>query len=253
MPIAETAVPETAVSNRLLRALPPDERARLAPLAERRKFELLEVLVEADSDLESVYFPEDAIISVVRPADRELVEAGTVGREGMAGFSVLFGTTLSASKLTIQHSGEILVFPFATFHAALPDLPALRDLIGRYILTFVDQVGQAAACNARHSLDQRCAKWMLMARDRVDGDSFTLTHAVLAQMLGVHRPGVTLAASKLQKAGLISYVRGRITVLDMAGLEAAACECYAINRMHFGRLLSGIHSIDGCPAADAGT
>jgi CRP-like cAMP-binding protein len=231
---------ETAVSNRLLRALPPDELARLAPHVERREFNLLDVLVEADSHHELVYFPEDAIISVVRPANGELVEAGTVGREGMAGFAVLFGTTLSASKLTIQHAGEVVVIPFGTLHAMLPELPALRDLIGRYILTFVDQVGQAAACNARHSLDQRCAKWLLTARDRVDGDSFTLTHAVLAQMLGVHRPGVTLAASKLQKAGLIRYVRGRVTVIDHAGLEAASCECYAINRDHFERLLEGI-------------
>ncbi|NUS33106.1 MAG: winged helix-turn-helix domain-containing protein [Gemmatimonadaceae bacterium] len=115
----------------------------------------------------------------------------------------------------------------------------LRDLIGRYVLAFVDQVGQGAACNARHSLEQRCAKWMLTARDRVDGESFTLTHAVLAQMLGVHRPGVTLAASKLQKAGLIRYVRGRVTILDHAGLEEASCECYAINREHFDRLLKG--------------
>jgi CRP-like cAMP-binding protein len=237
--------PETAVSNRLLRALPPDELARLAPLAERRSFQLLDVLAEADSHLESVYFPEDAIISVVRPANGELVEAGTVGREGMAGFSVVFGTTLTASKLTVQHTGEILVFPFPALHALLPELPVLRDLIGRYILTFIDQVGQAAACNARHSLDQRCAKWMLTARDRVDGDSFTLTHAVLAQMLGVHRPGVTLAASKLQKAGLIRYVRGRVTVLDRAGLEAAACECYAINRDHFERLLEGVVTVGG--------
>jgi CRP-like cAMP-binding protein len=231
---------EPVVSNRLLRALPPGELARLGPHMERRKFELLEVLVEADSELDSVLFPEDAIISVVRPADGELVEAGTVGREGVAGFSVLFGTSMSASKLTIQHAGEIVVFPFTTLLAVLPELPVLRCLMGRYVLTFIDQVGQAAACNARHSLDRRCAKWMLMARDRVDGESFTLTHAVLAQMLGVHRPGVSLAASKLQKAGLIKYVRGRITILDNAGLEAASCECYAINRAHFEKLLVGI-------------
>lgn len=230
----------TAVSNYLLRALPPGELARLAPLMERRTYELFDVLVEAGSHLDAVYFPEDTIISVVRPADGELVEAGTVGREGMAGFAVLFGTTLNASTLTIQHAGEMIVLPFTTLHAMLPELPVLRDLIGRYILTFVDQIGQAAACNARHSLERRCAKWMLTARDRLDGDSFTLTHAVLAQMLGVHRPGVTLAASKLQKAGLIKYVRGRVTVLDHEGLEAAACECYAINRAHFDRLLAGL-------------
>jgi cAMP-binding proteins - catabolite gene activator and regulatory subunit of cAMP-dependent protein kinases len=235
---------ETAVSNRLLGALPPDELARVVSHAERRTYDLFDVLVEADSHLDFAYFPEDAIISVVRPANGELVEAGTVGREGMAGFAVLFGTTFSASKLTIQHAGEILILPFATMHAMLPELPVLRDLIGRYILAFLDQVGQGAACNARHSLDERCAKWMLTARDRVDGESFTLTHAVLAQMLGVHRPGVTLAASKLQKAGLIRYVRGRITILDHAGLEAASCECYGINRDHFERLL-GIGSVDG--------
>jgi CRP-like cAMP-binding protein len=231
---------EAAVANRLLRALPTGEIARLMPHVERRKFDLFDVLVEAGSHHDFVYFPEDAIISIVRPANGELVEAGTVGREGMAGFAVLFNTTFSASKLTIQHAGEILLVPFATLHAMLPELPVLRDLIGRYLLTFVDQVGQGAACNARHSLEERCAKWLLTARDRVDGESFTLTHAVLAQMLGVHRPGVTLAASKLQKAGLIRYVRGRVTVLDHAGLEAAACECYAINRDHFERLLEGM-------------
>src|SRR4051812_34616337 len=127
---------ETAVSNRLLRVLPPEEMAGLAPLMERRRFELLEVLAEADSHFDSVFFPEDSIISVVRPADGELVEAGTIGREGMAGFSVLFGTTLNASKLTIQHAGEIIVVPFMELHALLPELPVLRDLIGRYILTF---------------------------------------------------------------------------------------------------------------------
>lgn len=236
---------ETAVSNHLLRALPPGELARLVPHVERRTYELFDVLAEAEGRLESVYFPEDAIISVVRPANGELVEAATVGREGMAGFSVVFGEPLSGSKLTIQHAGEILVVPFTTMHAMLAELPVLRDLIGRYLLTFVDQVGQAAACNARHALDERCAKWMLAARDRVDRDTFTLTHAVLAQMLGVHRPGVTLAASKLQKAGLIRYVRGRVTVLDHAGLEAAACECYAINRAHFARLLPDIEPVGG--------
>ena len=233
---------DTMVLNRLLGALPAGELARLAAHMERREFELLHVLAEADTDLDAVYFPEDAIISVVRPADGELVEAGTIGREGVAGFSVVFGTSTTASKLTIQHAGRVVVFPFATLHALLPELPVLRELIGRYILTFIDQVGQAAACNARHSLERRCAKWMLMARDRVDGDSFTLTHVVLAQMLGVHRPGVSLAASKLQKAGLIKYVRGRITILDNAGLEAASCECYAINRAHFQKLLMGITS-----------
>jgi CRP-like cAMP-binding protein len=234
-------------SNHLLRALPADEQARLTPMAERRKFELLDVLAEAGSELTSVYFPEDAIISVVRPANGTLVEAGTVGREGMAGFAVLLGTALTSSKLTVQHGGEIVLFPFAALQAALPELPVLRSLIGRYVLTFVDQVGQAAACNARHSLEQRCAKWMLMARDRVEDGSFTLTHAVLAQMLGVHRPGVTLAAGKLQKAGVIRYVRGRVIIVDGAGLEAAACECYAITRTNFQRLLA-----DAGVGADAG-
>jgi CRP-like cAMP-binding protein len=229
---------DAVISNRLLRALPPGEHARLAPISERRAYTLLETLAEAGAELEHVYFPEDAIISVVRPADGTVVEAGTVGREGMAGFGVLLGAAVTSSKLTIQHAGECIVVPFAALQAALPELPMLRSLLGRYVLTFVDQVGQAAACNARHSIERRCAKWMLMARDRVDGDSFTLTHAVLAQMLGVHRPAVTLAAGTLQKAGLIRYVRGRVTILDNPGLEAASCECYAINRAHFELLFS---------------
>ena len=224
-------------TNWVLRGLAPREYAALQPHLERVTLKTLEVLAEMGAPLRHAYFPQNSIISVVRPADDTLVEAGTIGREGMAGISALLGAIWATSKLLCQVPGTCTRVPFDTLVAMLPELPDLRARLGRFTLTFIDQVGQTAACNVRHSVDQRCARWLLMTRDRVVGDTLLLTHEVLAQMLGVRRAGVTEAAGEMQRAGAIRYGRGKITVIDREILERLSCECYAINHAHLVRLL----------------
>lgn len=235
--------------NRLLRALPAAELALLQPHLERFELQVMEVLAEADAPLTHVYFPEHGVISVVRRLqDGTLIEAGTVGCEGVAGVGVLIGEAWSTSTLTGQIPGPALRLPFDTLHAQLPQLPVLRDLIARYALAMMDQTAQTIACNTLHSVDRRCVRWLLTAHDRVASDEFLLTHEVLSQMLGVRRAGVTEAAGALQRAGYITYSRGRVRVRDRAGLEAAACECYGIVQRHYARLLGHF----GGPQTDAG-
>jgi CRP-like cAMP-binding protein len=228
---------QTEETNWILRQLDRREYAVLERHVERVTLKTLDVLAEMGASLTHAYFPQNAIISVVRPADGTLVEAGTIGREGMAGISALLGATWTQSKLLCQVPGTCTRIPFQSLVDLLPELPDLRAKLGRFTLAFMDQVGQTAACNVRHSVDQRCARWLLLTRDRIDGDTLPLTHEVLAQMLGVRRAGVTEAAGEMQRAGAIRYGRGRITVIDPDKLRALACECYGINRAHIIRLL----------------
>jgi CRP-like cAMP-binding protein len=224
--------------NRLLRALPSDEHARLLPLLESVRVGTLEVLAEAGAPLTHTYFPETAIVSVVRRLrDGTSIEAGTVGCEGMAGLSVLLGDDWTPAALLGQVPGQCVRVPFDVLRDALPELPSLVELLRRFAFAFMDQLAQTVACNGLHSVERRCARWLLMAHDRVERDELELTQATLSQMLGVRRAGVTEAALALQCAGLIAYNRGHLTVLDRAGLEAAACECYAAVRANHARLL----------------
>jgi CRP-like cAMP-binding protein len=224
--------------NRLLSALPPAEWDVLRPHLRAEQLEVMQVLGEVGEPLRSVYFPETSIISVVRRMrDGTIVEAGTVGREGMAGVLVLADEPTLPATLLGEVPGRMLSIELAMLRELLPQLPTLVELQRRYLMTVLDQVGQTAACNTQHTVQQRCARWLLMTHDQVGSDELLLTHEVLSQMLAVRRAGVTEAAGALQQAGLISYRRGRITVLDRAGLEAAACECYAVVRAHYERLL----------------
>jgi CRP-like cAMP-binding protein len=224
--------------NRVLRALPPEELALLAPHLQRVTIAALEVIAEAEVPLEHVFFPETAVVSAVRRThDGTTIETGIVGREGMAGIAVILGSDWSPAVLMGQMPGTVLRMPFETLREMLPALPTLGDILRRFTLTFLDQCGQTIACNSLHQIEQRCARWLLTAHDHVDGNELLLTHSVLAQMLAVRRAGVTMAALALQGAGLISYSRGRIRIMDRAGLEAASCECYATVRGHLERLL----------------
>ncbi|MFN2566003.1 MAG: Crp/Fnr family transcriptional regulator [Gemmatimonadaceae bacterium] len=225
--------------NLILRALPLEEYARLRPQLERCSVESLEVLVHAGGALEYVYFPESAIVSVTRRmGDGSLVESGTVGCEGMAGLAVLFGEPWSPAVLQGQVPGLCKRMQFAALRELLPELHVLRSILGRFTLSFLDQLGQAAACNAVHSVEQRCARWLLMAHDRVGSDEFELTHQTLSQMLGVRRASVTEVAGAFQAAGVIRYERGRVSIRQRAGLEASVCECYEIVRSNTERLLA---------------
>ena len=247
-------LPETrdAHRNHLLRALPDHEYARVRPHLEMLEYEALDLLVEAGESLRYVYFPENAVVSIVRRMkDGALIEAGTIGREGMTGMDALLGAAWAQSTMTTQVAGRMCRLPFDTTSELIRELPALRNMLSRFTLSFIDQVSQAVACNGRHSLVRRCARWLLTAHDRTDGDSFILTHEVLAQMLAVRRAGVTEAAVALKEKGLIRYSRGKVVIRDREGLEAAACECYAINRENLARLLGGdaIFGASGTPPA----
>jgi CRP-like cAMP-binding protein len=217
--------------NLMLRALPPEEYAQLLPHLEPFVLEPMQLLAELGDPIPHVYFPETGIVSLLsRLADGTLIENGTVGSEGMAGVPLLLGVDWTPVVMTGQVPGLSRRVEAATFRALLPTLPVLETLLRRYVVYFLAQVSQSLACNSAHTVEQRCARWLLMTHDRVPGDQFVLTHEVLAQMLAVRRAGVSVAADAMRTRGLIQYSRGRITITDRAGLEAAACECYGIVR-----------------------
>jgi CRP-like cAMP-binding protein len=227
------------VTNRLLRLLPWDELDRLQPHLERLSARSGLILVEPDQPFEYVYFPVSCVISVVSPTDEGMVEVGTVGNEGMAGISVFLGVGALPNRTVVQVPGELLRMRASVFAEAVESRAALQRLVLRYTHAFLVQVAQTAACNRVHDIEARCARWLLMTHDRVSGaPSFNLTHEFLATMLGVRRAGVTVAAGALQRAGLLRYSRGVVTVLDRAGLESASCQCYGIVEKHFKLALS---------------
>jgi CRP-like cAMP-binding protein len=225
--------------NRLLRALPAEEYELLLPHIDRVDVPVLELLVDANTPPTHVMFPETGVISIVnRFADGSEVEVGTIGNEGMAGLNVVLGGEALPSITLMEIPGRIARVPADVVAQLVAERPAMQRLFNRYAQAFLIQVGQTAACNRAHEISGRCARWMCMSHDRMGGaDHYLLTQHVLAQMLGVRRAGVTVAAGALQKRGLIRYSRGKITVLDRPGLERAACECYGIVKEHFDRLL----------------
>ncbi len=223
--------------NHLLAALPEAERAALWPQLEPVPLPLMTLLLRPDVPIEAAYFPVSGTVSMVAAMqDGAQIEVGLVGREGMVGLPLLLGAQSSALEALVQAEGEALRLPAADFHASLARLPSLMPLLLRYLDAFHVQVAQTAACNGRHRIEQRLARWLLMTQDRVEADAFTMTQEFLSRMLGVQRPGVTLAVGALGRAGLVRHARGVMHVLDRAGLEAATCECYGIVRRRFDRL-----------------
>ena len=232
----------SALRNQLLLALPAGELDLLRTHLEPCPLEPLQLLIDGNAPITHVYFPDSGIISVLsRLDDGTLIENGTVGYEGMAGLPLVLGVDWTPSVIMGQVPGSSHRVAAAAFLELLPSLPMLATLLRRYAVAFLAQVSQSLACNSLHSVNQRCARWLLMTDDRVAGSEFLLTHDVLAQMLAVRRAGVSEAASALQRAGLIRYSRGRVTVVDRAGLEAASCECYGIIRAQRQQLL-GAHT-----------
>ncbi len=199
-----------------------------------------QVLYERSSLIEHVYFVESGMISLVSGTEENQlgVEVGIVGREGLAGVPAMFDDEpIAFYRTLVQMAGVALRMPVSSLRAVAADLPALRQLGIRYMQAVNVQAAQSAACNTIHTLQRRAARWLLIAHDRADGDELSLTQEFLSNMLGVRRPGVTLAAGALQDAGLITYSRGRLKIVDRAGLEAAACSCYSIVREEYDRLL----------------
>ena len=229
---------DAAVRNGLLAALPPEELERLRPRLRAVELPFDQTLFPADGVVEAVLFPEGGMVSLLATLEGgDQVEVGIVGREGLIGLPLVFGDNRSLVEARVQMEGTALRIGAAALRDAMEASAALRLVLNRYALAFQAQVTMTAACNARHALEQRLARWLLIAHDRAGADEFAMTHEFISMMLGVRRPGVSLAAGVLQKAGLIRYVRGRMAVTDRPGLEAAACECYHVARREFARLL----------------
>jgi len=190
--------------------------------------------------IQHVYFPIEGVVSMLASAEgaQSKVEVGTVGREGMLGLSVLFGAKHSHGDCFMQVDGEGWRMSVQDFVRAAESLPVFMRVLHRYAHALFVQVSQAAACNRVHSAEQRCARWILMTRDRVSSDTFTLTQQFLGHMLGERRATVSKAASTLKDLGLVRYSRGKVSVLDRPRLEAAACPCYEVIRREYDSILS---------------
>lgn len=224
--------------NRLLAALPPEDFARLRPDLQRVELPFNHTFFPADGAVDALLFLESGMASMLATlGDGEQVEVGVVGREGAIGLPLVFGDDRSLVEAMVQQEGTALRIGAEALRAAMEESAALRSLLLRYALAFQAQITLTAACNARHAIEQRLARWLLIAHDRAEADEFPMTHEFLSLMLGVRRPGVSLAASVLQKAGLIRYSRGRMAVTDRPGLEDVSCECYHTVRREYARLL----------------
>jgi len=225
--------------NRLLAALPAEDFRRLLPHLKTIPLRSKQVLHKIGEPFRSVYFLNGGVASITTTlSDGTMVEAATVGAEGMLGIEAFLSEDAVAPGDTLiqvpDTNAEML--SVNDFRREIAERGALHDLLGRYTQALIAQMMQSTACNALHQVQQRCARWLLMTHDRMYEQDFHLSHEFLAVMLGVQRPTVSVVAGMLQQAGLIRYTRGRVTVRNRKGLEATACECYAVIRAHFDRL-----------------
>lgn len=224
--------------NQLLSALPAGELERLRPHLDPVSLRQREILYEASTPIRFVYFPETAVISLVTPiGGGAKIEIATAGCEGMVGLPVFLASDTSSVEAVAQIPGVAWRMEATGFArmAAAPSM--LHRILLRYTQALLTQVSQTAACNAAHLVEERCARWLLTTHDRVDSDEFPLTHEFLAFMLGVRRPGVTMAMHALRDTGFVTYRRGSVQIVDRAGLERASCECYRVMRSHFEQML----------------
>lgn len=227
-----------AEQNLLLRALPPAAYGALWPHLEPIVVRNGQMLSAADAPIHAVYFPRTCVTSLLTPlSDEAPVESATVGCEGMVGVPVVLGAETTHTQSLAQIEGRVARVDVDRFREWLGASDGAFPLLLRYAQALLEQTAQSVACNRRHAMEERCARWLLATRDRVGGDQFTLTHEFLAQMLGTRRASVTVAAGMLQQAGLLRYSRGRVTILDAARLEEASCECYQAVREQHRRLL----------------
>lgn len=225
-------MPET--TNILLASLPRKERNTLFAKLERVALELGDVLHEPKDSVRHVYFPNSGVVSMLTILDdRSVIEVGTVGNDGMVGIPVFLGVNRMITRAVVQVSGEAMRMTVREFEEAAGQGTSLHDLLHTYTYTLLSQVACSVACIRYHGVEKRLARWLLRIRDHVQRDEFRLTQKFIALMVGAKRPHITTAAGKLQKAGLISYRRGEIAVLDRDGLQTASCDCYRIIKKNF--------------------
>jgi CRP-like cAMP-binding protein len=224
--------------NHLLAALPAEIRARLFPHLESIQMPLGTVIYESGNELHNVYFPTTAIVSLLYVMlDGASAEIAVVGNEGLVGVALLLGGESMPNRAIVQSAGHVYRLKGDLLKQELKRDNGLQPLLLRYTQALLTQMAQTAVCNRHHTLDQQLCRWLLLSLDRLPSNHLVMTQELIANMLGVRREGVTQAAGNLQKAGLIEYQRGHITVIDRAGLEARACECYAVVKKECERLL----------------
>jgi len=217
--------------NRLLLALPSRSLKRLMPELEQISCQRAQVLMNADSALDHVFFPDSGVVSVVAVyADGSIIEMATVGREGFTDVQAVFGAKRSSVQLLVQIPGSAARMSRAAFTRTMQSMPSFRSVMDAYVQAFLEQVMVSVACNGAHSLKQRLARWLLMMRDRSDDNTLPITQSLLAEMLGVQRPTITNAVRELERAGLIEQGRRQVTIVDRRGLTDASCECYQLVR-----------------------
>jgi CRP-like cAMP-binding protein len=225
--------------NRLLALLPQPDYLQLLPQLEPVQLAAKQLLFERNQTVRYVYFPCTAMISIVAlMEDGSALEVGNIGNEGMAGLSSFLGSKMATATAVCQIPGKAYRLRTQDLADLTREHTPLRKVIQAYTVAFMGQLSQSVACNRLHSVEQRFARWMLMTQDRVGEQAFNLTQEFIAQMLGVHRPTVSLVASTFQRAGLIEYKRGQMTILNRPGLEKASCECYRIAKDQYDRLLA---------------
>lgn len=227
----------TLQRNRLLRLLPRDDLALLTPHLEQQEFPERREFEKPNKAVKAVYFIDTGITSVVARANGEVVEVGLIGREGMTGHVVVMGSDRSPNETYVQVSGDGWFLPADALRDAMEESVTLRPLLMRYVQTFTIQATYTALANARGKLEERLARWLLMAHDRVDGDELPLKHDFLALMLGVRRAGVTVALHELAASSLIQTSRGSIVILDRDGLEEVANGLYGTPEREYKRLM----------------
>ena len=226
-------------SNQLLDALAPDSRRRIDAHLEPVVFRLGAMVCDAGGLLKHAYFPQGCVLSLLTVLENgSAIETANIGREGAFGLFAAMYSRVSFNRCLVQMEGAMVRCPIALLQSEFRHSEHVRDLFVSYSETLLSQVQQTVACNAMHSTEERICRWLLMMHDRAEGETLQYTHEFLSHMLGANRKSVTLAAQSMQTAGLIRYRRGKIQVLDRAGLEKASCECYAIVRERFDAFLT---------------
>ena len=230
--------PPPQPENKLLAALSRQSYERLVPHLELLSFALGDVLYHPKQQIKYVYFPHKTTVSIVNILeDGSMVEIGVVGGEGMIGTSLLSGDDISSHQAIVQIADSGVRMKAEAFKQEIKDNDELNELVHRYLQALFTQIAQTGACNRMHPIAERLAKWLLLCQDRMESETLQLTHEFIATMLGARRAGVSIAASTLQAAGIISYHRGKVIIGDREGLEEASCECYKTVKDEYDRLL----------------
>jgi CRP-like cAMP-binding protein len=224
--------------NLLLAALPQAEYERILPHLGHVSFKLGEVLYESGMQLEHIYFPINTIVTLLYLMENGAsAEMGMAGNEGVVGVALFMGGNTMPNRAVIQSAGDAVRLKAKVLQEEFARGGAFQRLLLRYTQALLTQMSQTAVCNRLHAIEQQLCRWLLLSHDRLDSDELVMTQELIANMLGVRREGVTAAAGRLQEQGLISYVRGRIQILDRRGLEASVCECYKVVKDEYDRLL----------------